>query len=320
MTPSHTSSKTAHSHKWHHHDHVITDVSRAFFISIGINILFVIVEIIYGLRVNSLSLLSDAGHNFMDVINLILSWLAIWIASKSSSSLYTYGYKRGTMLATLLNTLLLIVSAGFLIYEWIYRLYHPTPTEWVTMMIVASIGIMVNGFSGWILMKQGKEDINIKAAYIHLIGDALVSLGVVIGWAVIYYTGYSMIDPILSIIISLIMSASIVSILRESIRMNFDGVPSSIDTAQIEENMKKIPWIASYHHLHVWALSTTENALTLHIVLSGWADEVRVKSEIRHMLEHDNIHHVTIETELRPCSNQNCTRSIASPFWGFERK
>ena len=300
--------KSSHSHEWHDHGHTITDVSRAFFISIGINIIFVIFEVIYGLRVNSLSLLSDAGHNFMDVINLILSWLAIWIAGKSSSSLYTYGYKRGTMLATLLNAILLIISAGFLIYEWIYRLYHPTPTEWVTMMIVASIGIMVNGFSGWILMKQGKEDINIKAAYIHLIGDALVSLGVVIGWAVIYYTGYTLIDPILSIVISLIMSASILSILRESIRMNFDWVPSSIARDNIEENIKKIPCIASYHHLHVWALSTTENALTIHIVLSEWADEVRVKSEIRHMFKHENIHHATIETESSQCEEIDCEK------------
>lgn len=302
----------AHNHHDHSnhsdnaHSHWVSNISTAFFIAIIINIIFVVVEVFFGVQVHSLALLSDAGHNTMDVLNLIFSGIALWLSTKKNTPSYTYGYKRASVFAALLNSILLIITALFLIFEAFDRMMKPVETIGTTMMIVAGVGIFVNGISWWLLMRGGEEDINIKSAYLHLLGDALVSLGVVIGGAIIYFTGYTIVDPIISILVSLVMVFSVIGILKKSVRMNFDGVPTEIDIEEIKYELLEIEWIADIHHIHIWSLSTTENALTAHIVLKEWWDEKTIKDKIRHELEHENIHHVTLETEYVKCANENC--------------
>ncbi len=288
------------------HSHGVSSISTAFFIALVLNIWFVLLEIFYGLRIQSLALLSDAGHNTMDILNLLLSGAALWMSKMKTTRDYTYGYKRWSILSALFNSLLLILTAGYILYEAIDRIYHPVATEGVTMMLVAGVGIFVNGFSGWILMRWGKDDINIRSAYLHMLWDAGVSLGVVIAGALILFTGYTIIDPIISILVSLVMAWSVLSLLKESFRMSFDGIPSSVDIEEIEEHILGVPGIISFHHLHIWALSTTQNALTVHIVIEDGSHPDTIKKELRHILEHENIHHVTIEVELSDCGEVGC--------------
>ena len=228
------------SHSSHSHNHGINNISSAFFVAIIINIIFVIIEIFFGFQVHSLALLSDAGHNTMDLLSLIFSGIALWLSRKKNTENFTYGYKRAGIFAALLNSLLLIVTAFFLIFEAFDRIMKPVETVGTTMMIVAGVGIFINGISGWILMRGGKEDINIQSAYLHLLGDALVSLGVVVGGAIIYFTGLAIIDPMISIVVSLVMIFSVIDILKRSIRMNFDGVPTEINIEEIQSELLKI--------------------------------------------------------------------------------
>lgn len=301
-------SSHSHTHSDHgsDHSHEVSHISSAFFIAIIINLLFVIVEVFFGLQIHSLALLSDAGHNAMDVLNLILSGIALWLSKKKNTPSYTYGYKRASVFAALFNSILLIITAFFLIFEAFDRMMKPVETVGSTMMIVAWIGIFINGISGWILMRKGEEDINIKSAYLHLLGDALISFGVVIAGALIYFTGYTLIDPIISIVVSLVMILSVVGILKKSIRMNFDGVPHEINIEEMKRYISKIEWVLDIHHIHIWSLSTTENAFTAHIVIQKWSNEQIIKDEIRHILEHKNIRHVTLETEYEKCENEKC--------------
>lgn len=265
MSSSH--SHTQDSHTKSGHSYTIVDISTAFYIAIVINIVFVIIEVFFGIRVHSLALLSDAGHNTMDILNLILSGIALWLSRMKNSDTFTYGYKRAGIFAALINSVLLIITALYLIFSAFDRIIHPIETVGTTMMIVASIGIFVNGFSGWLLMRGGEEDINIRSAYLHLLGDALVSFGVVIGGAIIYFTGYTIVDPIISIVVSIVMILSVVNLLKKSIRMNFDGVPSGIDIEKLKKELLEIVGIKDIHHVHIWSLSTTENALTAHVLI-----------------------------------------------------
>ena len=259
-----------HAQDSHHksgYSHAIIDISTAFYIAIVINIVFVLVEIFFGIRVHSLALLSDAGHNTMDILNLILTGIALWLSRMKNTDTFTYGYKRAGIFSALINSVLLIITALYLIFSAFDRIIHPIETVGSIMMIVASIGIFVNGFSGWLLMRGGEEDINIRSAYLHLLGDALVSFGVVIGGAIIYFTGYTIVDPIISIVVSIVMILSVVNLLKKSIRMNFDGVPSEIDIEALKKELLEIVGIKDIHHIHIWSLSTTENALTAHILI-----------------------------------------------------
>ncbi len=307
MSSSHSHTQHPHTNTWHSHG--IIHISTAFYIAIVTNIAFVLVEIFFGLRVHSLALLSDAGHNTMDILNLILSGLALWLSRKKNSDTFTYGYKRAGIFSALINSVLLIITALYLIYSSFERMMHPVETVGTTMMIVASIGIFVNGFSGWLLMRGGEEDINIRSAYLHLLGDALVSFGVVMGGAIIYFTGYTTIDPIISIVVSIVMILSVMNLLKKSIRMNFDGVPSEIDIEALKKELLQIDGIKDIHHVHIWSLSTTENALTAHVLIEQWANDIRIKDTIRHELEHRNIHHVTLETEYEKSNTNNCNCS-----------
>lgn len=303
------------SHDHHHHDHshsvVLTNVSRAFIIGIVLNSLFVIVEVVVGLHIKSLSLLSDAGHNVADVGSLALSLLAFKLLKVKPNEKYTYGYKKTSILAALFNAMVLLVSIGAIMFEAIRKFRHPVALEGTTIAIVAGIGIAINFVSAILFTKNKDKDINQRSAYLHLMSDALVSLGLVIGGIMIYYTNWFWLDPILSLVIAFVILAGTWRLLKESLKLSLDGVPQDIDIEKVRAEAMRTSGLKNIHHIHVWAISTTENAMTGHLVLGNFAnasDALKIKNEIKHRMEHLNIQHVTLETEYEdvPCSTPDC--------------
>lgn len=300
-----------HSHAGHSHSHapVITHLNKAFIVGIVLNLAYVIVQVVIGLRINSLSLLSDAGHNFLDVAGLVLAMVAFKLTRSKSTEKYTYGYKKSSILISLLNAVILLISIGAIGYESILRFNHPHPLPGLTMAIIASIGIVINGVSAFMFFRDKKSDINVKAAFLHLASDALVSLGLVVGGIIIYYTHIYWIDPLLSIIICLVIIVSTWGLLKDSLRLSLDGVPDDVDLQKVKEKILKVKGVQDFHHLHIWAISTTQNALTGHLVLSeelSSTEVTTIKNNIRHLLEHLNIHHATLETETESCEEEDC--------------
>jgi cobalt-zinc-cadmium efflux system protein len=286
-------------------------ISRAFTIGIILNSLFVVIEAGMGLYIHSLSLLSDAGHNLADVGSLALSLLAYRLVKIKSNEKYTYGYRKSTILAALFNAVILLISIGAIGFEAVRRIMAPVPLEGMTISIVAGIGIVINGFTALMFLREKEKDINIKSAYLHLMSDAVVSLGLVAGGIVIFYTGYYWIDPLFSILIAFVILFGTWNLLKESLRLSMDAVPKGISLIEITETASKIEGIKEIHHIHCWALSTTENALTAHIVLENKiasADEILIKDKLKHELEHLNIKHVTLETEREDedCGKEDC--------------
>lgn len=288
----------------HHHDHDhhavnFDKLNRAFYIGIGLNLAFVFIEAIAGWLKNSLALLSDAGHNLSDVASLALSLLAFRLLKRRATDQFTYGFRRGTVIASLINALILIVAVAFIIYEAIMRLQHPQPVNGTTVSIVALVGIFINGFTAWLFMKDQGKDLNVKGAYLHMLADALVSAAVVVGGVIIIYTGWNWLDSALSIIIGLVILYSTWDLLTKSLKLSVDGVPDNISVPEIKAAILQNPDVLEVNHIHIWALSTTENALTAHLRLR---DDFRIseteslKNAITHVLEHHNIQHCTLET------------------------
>lgn len=301
----------AHDHSHHNHNHTLNaaDVNRAFIVGIALNFLFVIIEVIVGLSIHSLSLLSDAGHNLADVGSLALSLLAIRMSKVKPNTKYTYGYKKTTILVALLNAVVLLVSIGAIGYEAIHRFLNPEPISGTTIAIVAAIGIVINTGTALMFLRGKENDLNVKSAYMHLMSDALVSVGLVIGGIVIFYTNWTWVDPILSILIAATILFSTWSLLNHSLRLSMDGVPHGIDFNHIQQIIKQQKGIKNIHHVHIWAISTTQNALTAHLILEdNLADEqiAALKKHIRHELEHENIQHATFETETTDCNEADC--------------
>ena len=301
-----------HSHAGHHHHAapVITSLNKAFIIGIILNLTYVLIQVIIGLNINSLSLLSDAGHNFLDVAGLALAMLAFKLSGSKSTEKYTYGYKKASILISLLNAVVLLLSIGAIGYEAIFRFKYPQPIPGLTISIIAAIGILINGVSAFMFFKDKDSDINVKSAFLHLLSDALVSMGLVIGGIIIYYTQWYWIDPLLSIILCIIIIASTWNLLKDSLRLSLDGVPDKVDIQKIKEKVLEVSGVIAIHHLHVWAISTTKNALTAHIILeenTGMQQSKNIKSNLKHILEHLNIHHVTLETETM---EDKCTDDI----------
>ena len=297
---------TGHSHS---HVPVITGLNRAFIIGIVLNFAYVLVQIIIGVKINSLALLSDAGHNLLDVAGLALAMVAFKLSKSKSTDKYTYGRKKASVLISLLNAVILLISIGAIGYEAIFRFKNPQPIPGVTIAIIAAIGIGVNGISAFMFFRDKDKDINVKAAFLHLASDALVSLGLVVGGIIIHYTGMYWIDPALSIIICVVIIISTWSLLRDSLRLSLDGVPNNTDIRKIKEEVTRTIGVKDFHHLHVWAISTTENALTGHLVVEqnlSHNEISELKQRIKHNLEHHNIHHATIETETEICGDEVC--------------
>lgn len=297
----------------HDHSHENKrNIDRAFLIGITLNALFVLIEVIAGFYINSLSLLSDAGHNLADVASLALSLIAFRLLKVKPNKKYTYGYRKTTILVALLNAVVLLVSIGAISFEAFHRLFKPEPLPGGVIAAVAGIGIIINGFTALMFLKDKENDINIKSAYLHLMSDAVVSLGLVAGGIIIFYTKLYWVDPLLSIAIAIVILFGTWKLLRESLRLTLDGVPRGINMKDVTDCASKVSGIEEIHHIHVWALSTTENALTAHLVLANEIDikeESAIKDKLKHELEHLNISHVTLETERKDggCVEPDCS-------------
>jgi cobalt-zinc-cadmium efflux system protein len=289
----------SHSHD-HSHSHSV-EITRknknVFLIGIGLNMAFVLAETIAGFANNSMALLTDAGHNLSDVASLVVSLVAFWIAKKQSNAVYTYGFKKTTVLAALVNAVVLLVAIGILGYEAFTRLFKPQPVEGGAIAWVAAIGIVINSVSAFLFFRQ-KNELNSRAAYLHLLADALVSLGVVVAGIVISETNLYWIDPAIGLVIMVVIIISTWGLLRDSFKMTIDAVPAGIELEAIKKLITGVPHVNHVHHVHVWSISTTENALTAHVVIDeqlSFDDKLKVIAQIKHELEHHNIHHSTIE-------------------------
>ncbi len=297
-----------HSHEHHHdHHHEITSLNKAFIIGISLNLVFVVAEFLAGFWYNSLGLLSDAGHNLGDVASLVLAMLAFRLAKVQPTSRYTYGYKKSTVLVSLLNAVILLVAVGIIIGESVGKLFHPQPVEGDAIAWVAGIGVVINAVTAWLFMKDKDKDLNVKGAYLHMAADALVSVGVVVSGLVIARTGWYVIDPIIGLLIALIIIYSTWGLLRDSLRLSLDGVPMGTDIGKVENAIREVPGVQDVHHLHIWAISTTETALTAHIVIKDTNQMETVKHEIKHELEHVGVQHATLEFETTgACCSEPC--------------
>src|ERR1700730_1969411 len=253
----------------HSHDLDFAQSNRnAFIIGICLNLAFVLAEIIGGFVYNSIALLTDAGHNVSDVAGLVLSLVAFWMAKKKSSSKYTYGYKKTTVLAALANAVILLIAIGILGFESISRLFRPEKVQGNVIAWIAGLGILVNSISAYLFYKHKEKDLNAKSAYLHLLSDALVSLGVVIAGIMITYTKWYWLDPAIGLAIMLVILVNTWNLLRDSFKMTIDAVPTGIALEEIKKVILRVQDVTAVEHIHVWSLSTTENALTAHVVVN----------------------------------------------------
>ena len=298
-----------HDHSSHDHHHPeITDVNKAFVIGIILNIGFVITELVIGFSTSSLALISDAGHNVTDVFSLLLSLFAFKMMKVKATEKYSYGYKKVSILISLLNALLLIITVGFIFYEGIQRINAPVVLPGKIISFVALLGIFVNGISAWLFFKGKEKDINVKGAYLHLLSDAIVSAGVVIAGIIIYFTHWFWLDTALSFIIGIVILVATWGLLSDSIRLALDGMPKNVDLQKVKELITGFPGVEGLHHVHIWPMSSSENAMTAHLVIQK--DRLipfeKTKHELKHQLLHLNIHHATFETETQPCDDPDC--------------
>jgi cobalt-zinc-cadmium efflux system protein len=292
----------AHTHAYDHphshsHHHKPADFGRAFAIGIGLNLAFVGIETICGFIANSMSLLADAGHNLSDVLGLLVAWAGAVMARRAPSPRFTYGLKKAPILAALANSLFLLVAIGAIGAEAVRRLFHPSPTEGGVVMVVAAIGIFVNGATA-MLFSRGHHDINVRGAFLHMAADALVSAAVVFAGLVILLTGQQWVDPVMSLVVAVVILWGSIGLLKESVWMSLAGVPSGIDVDEVELALADLDGVDAVHDLHVWPLSTTETALTAHIVTARADYPDALLASARSVLHHRfRIEHCTIQVE-----------------------
>lgn len=287
-----------HGHGHHHHHHGPKNYNKAFAFGIGLNITFVVVEALYGHFAKSLALMADAGHNLSDVAGLVLAWGAVWLAAKKPSAKYTFGLRKSTILSALFNALLLLMAVGIIIWEAFHRLMSPTPVETGMVMVVAGIGIVINGLTALLFFKDKDHDINLKGAYLHMAADALISLGVVISALVISYTSWNWLDPLVSIIIALVIIVGTWDLLKGSIHLSLDAVPMGISFLEVKKFLESVEGVSDVHDLHIWPMSTTENALSAHLTLKERELDNQKLLEITKVLkEKFKISHPTIQFE-----------------------
>jgi cobalt-zinc-cadmium efflux system protein len=294
-----------HSHeKENSHNHTPKNFGLAFGAAIGLNLTFVTVEIIYGFLANSTALIADATHNFGDVLGLILAFGSYRLAKRIPNHKYTYGLKSSTILATIISGILLLVATGSILWEATQRLIEPAPVTGYVVIIVATIGIFINSISAYLLSRGGK-DINIKGAFMHLVADAMVSTGVVIAGIIIIYTGFVYVDPIVSIVIAIIIIYSSWGLFKEATKLALQAVPQSVNLQAVKKFLLEYENIKEVHDLHIWAISTSEIALTCHIVLKEDFTSVNL-NKISHDLEHHfEINHATLQVE-NELDKMNC--------------
>lgn len=296
---------TAHSHDHSHHHGANHD--RAFAFGIALNVLFVLVEAYCGWLSDSLALLSDAGHNLSDVLGLLMSWGGFYLARLRPDRRHTYGMGRATILAALFNALFLLIVVGGIVWEAIARFSQPVPIQGGIVMLVAAIGVVINGITAWLFMSGNKHDLNLRGAFLHMTADALVSLGVVIAGALFIWTGWTWLDPAISLAIALVILLGTWELLGHSLHLSLDGVPVSIELDNVEDYLSGLPGVSAIHDLHVWAMSTSEIALTAHLVMPDGHPGDEFLCQVADALHHEfAIEHTTIQIET---DNRLCTLS-----------
>jgi len=286
-----------HTHTHSHSHHHPTQITKLFVIGIILNASFVLIELIAGFFAGSLALITDAGHNFGDVAGLAMVLVAEKLSKRKANSKYTYGYGKTTVLVALANAALLLIGVGAIALEAILRIHSPHIVEGKTVSIVAFIGIIINGLTALLFFRDKESDLNIKGAYLHMASDAIVSLGVVISGILIIYTHYEWIDTAMSLLICVVIIWSTFGLLKDSLRLSLDGVPDEIKIEKIRHFLLNIPEVADIHDLHIWALSTKENALTAHLLIKEKVGDdfiMHIRKELTH---HFNISHTTIQLE-----------------------
>ncbi len=285
-------------HKCSHHDHATSNYGWAFAIGIALNLIFVIVEAAYGFWSNSLALLADAGHNLSDVLGLLLAWGSYALSKLAPSPNRTYGWRGSTILAALFNALLLLLAVGGIAWEAIGRLAAPSPVAAPTIIVVALIGVVINTATAMLFMRGRRHDLNIRGAYLHMAADALLSLGVVIAGILIIFTNLLWIDPVTSLIIAAVIFWSTWNLLHESFNLAMHAVPATVDIGEVDDYLSSLPGVTEVHDLHVWAMSTTEIALTAHLVKPTATNDDQLLRETSHQLQHQfGISHATIQIE-----------------------
>jgi cobalt-zinc-cadmium efflux system protein len=288
-----------HGAPGHAHQHGPREFGRAFAIATVLNVGLVIAQIIYGLLANSMALLADAGHNFGDVLGLVLAWLAHSAAQKPPTARYTYGFRSASILAALFNSLLLLVATGAIAWEAIRRLGEPAEVAGLTVIIIAAIGIVVNGGSALLLMAGSKGDLNLRGAFLHLLGDAAVSVGVVLAGASILFTGWFWIDPLVSLAVSAVIVFSTWGLLRGAVLLSLDAVPAKIDPVKVRRYLEGLQGVSRIHDLHIWPMSTTETALTVHLEMpGGHPGDALLRQAARDLKRRFSIGHTTIQVEV----------------------
>jgi len=297
-----------HGHGHHHHPPP-EQLTRAFIIGIALNVGFVVAETIAGLMADSLALIADAGHNLSDVLSLVLAWGATRLARREATPYRTYGFRRGTILSSLVSSVLLLVAMGAIAWEALLRFSDPAPVAGNIMIGVAAIGVVINGLTAWLFAAGRHGDLNIRAAFMHMVGDAAVSVGVVLGGIGVLTIGWLWLDPAISLVIVVVIVIGTWSVLTESLDMAFDAVPRSVDPHRVRGFLQALPGVTGIHDLHIWAMSTTETALTAHLVMPGGPpDDQFLRNVAGELKRHYRIAHTTLQVEhgAGPACDQTC--------------
>ncbi|MCL5027810.1 MAG: cation diffusion facilitator family transporter [Bacteroidetes bacterium] len=282
-----------HSHSSQHRNY-----NKAFGFGIALNVIYIIVEATFGLIINSMALIADAGHNFSDVLGLLLAWGAIYLSKFSTTSKRTYGFRKSTILAALFNAIILLIAVGAITIESIRKILEPEPVGGTTMMIVAGVGVIINSLTAILFMKGRETDINIRGAFLHMAADAGVSLGVVAAGLLINLTGFFLLDPIISFVIVVVITIGTWSLLKDSFHLSMDAVPRNIVFEEVKKYLSSLEGVKEVHDLHIWAMSTTETALTAHLVIPGELKDDKFLSKVCKQLHHKfGIEHSTIQVE-----------------------
>jgi cobalt-zinc-cadmium efflux system protein len=286
----------AHDHQLHHHVHF--DYNRAFAIGLALNVGFIIIETVFGLLADSLALLADAGHNLSDVLGLLLAWGASYMVKRKPTKRHTYGWRKSTILAALMNAVVLMAAIGAIAWEAIRRFSNPAPVGGQTVIIVAAIGVVINTATALLFISGRKHDLNIRGAFLHMAADAAVSAGVVVAGLVILTSGWMWIDPLVSLVIAVVILIGTWGLMRDAFNLALDAVPKDIDPQKVTDYLAGLPGVESVHDLHIWAMSTTETALTVHLVKpDSKDDDMLIEKASRELYEQFGIDHVTLQWE-----------------------
>lgn len=283
------------------HSHGPISFNRAFGVGIALNLAFVALEGFYGLKIGSLALMADAGHNLSDVAGLVLAWGGALAGRLRPDLRHTYGWKRASILAAFINAMLLLVAMGSLVWEALHRLRSPEPVEGVTVMVVAGIGVLVNTATALLFMRGREHDLNIRGAFLHMAADALVSAGVVVAGGLALWFGWTWLDPVVALLIALVIVVGTANLFKQSLHLLFDGVPEGVNLIEVNALLEALPGVTQVYDLHVWAMGTSEIAMTAHLVMpAGQTDDSVLRQATQQLHDRFAIEHVTLQVVRAP--------------------